>query len=140
MGGDRLIPSSYEHPFTKRDHLDEWIEKNKAHCRNGKTACEGVGDCKCSCEKCIRARLQELQLEAAKDKGTREFHTYECESCKCQETYPGAAHTIFDHGNGFRCGSCGGLLSLVSTRVATLTLHPKTGKFCIEEDLKLEDY
>lgn len=73
---------------------------------------------------------------------TREFHIYECVSCKHKEIYPMAAHLMFGDGKpgSFKCESCAESLSLVSTRLATLTLHPKTGRLCIEEDLKVEDY
>jgi GTP cyclohydrolase I len=63
MGGNRLIPRTSSHPFTKRDHLDEWIEKNIAHCRDQKTRCEGVGVCKCSCKQCVDARSKEERNE-----------------------------------------------------------------------------
>ena len=71
---------------------------------------------------------------------TREFHIYECGSCKHKEIYPLAVHLMFGDGRVFKCEACASPLSLVGTRLATLTLHPKTGRLCIEEDLKVEDY
>ena len=70
----------------------------------------------------------------------REFYVYECGSCKGRETYPVAADLMFTHHGVFPCQKCKGPLSLVTTRKGTLTLHPKTGHFCIEEDLEPKDY
>ena len=72
---------------------------------------------------------------------TRTFYIYECSLCGHKECYPVAADVIFGRNGVFECEMCKGALALISTRDGTLTLHPKTGKMCIEEELRWpEDY
>ena len=72
MGGDRLIPKDYQHPWFKSDGLDFAIE-NAPHCckapgagPDGKVphnGCHGRGHCECPCDLCIETREDEEKTE-----------------------------------------------------------------------------
>ena len=65
------------------------------------------------------------------------FHLYQCAACNAREIYAAPIDDLF--GAPQKCLTCGGVLRKTGLRQGTLTIHPKTGKLCIEEDLNLGD-
>jgi len=60
------------------------------------------------------------------------FHVYKCSKCGRRETYAAKMWA-------FRCDACGAAMDHDGTRSGTLTLHPRTGRLAVEEDLRWPD-
>jgi DNA-directed RNA polymerase subunit RPC12/RpoP len=66
------------------------------------------------------------------------FYIYKCSECGKRETYALRIPLLrrLDGERSIECQVCGASMDEDGTRQGTLTLHPRTGKLAIEEDLR----
>jgi ribosomal protein S27E len=69
------------------------------------------------------------------------FYVYKCRGCGERGTYAAKLPVLprIDGQRSVDCLACGSAMDEVGTRQGTLTLHPRTGKLAIEEDLHWPD-
>lgn len=69
------------------------------------------------------------------------FYIYKCRGCGKRSTYAAKLSALpkLSGERSIDCLACGSPMDEDGTREGTLTLHPRTGKLAIEEDLRWPD-